>query len=173
MKIFFDEEFTGLTKDNDLISVGLISENNDIFYAEFSDYDINKCSDWVKDNVIANLMHTYDNRILYGDKQLISKELQNWLDKFENIEFISDVCHYDFVNLIDLITDNALNFKYNAVCHDINQDIAKYYNISEKEAFDKNRENIIDEIPYGEKHNSLYDAKVIKMIYERIWGNEG
>ena len=173
MKIFFDEEFTGLTKDNDLISVGLISENNDIFYAEFSDYDINKCSDWVKENVIANLMNVYDDRVLYDSKLNISLELQKWLNQFNNIEFISDVCYCDFVNLIDLITNNALNFKYNAVCHDINQDIAKYYNISEKEAFDKNRENIIDEIPYGEKHNSLYDAKVIKMIYERIWGNEG
>ena len=39
MNIFFDTEFTGLQKDTDLISIGLISENNDVFYAEITDYD--------------------------------------------------------------------------------------------------------------------------------------
>ena len=57
------------------------------------------------------------------------------------------------------------------VCHDINQDIAKFYYISDKEAFDFNREDILldnDINIEGEKHNALYDAKVIKAISEMI-----
>lgn len=43
---------------------------------------------------------------------------------------------------------------------------------SEKEAFDKSREEIV-EMLYGRgiegnKHNALYDAEVIKAIYDKI-----
>ena len=57
----------------------------------------------------------------------------------------------------------------NPACHDINQDIANYEHISETEAFNRSREDFIftynTEVE-GIKHNSLYDAKVIKEIYE-------
>lgn len=33
-----------------------------------------------------------------------------------------------------------------AVCHDINQDIAKHYGILEREAFDKSRKDIVSEL---------------------------
>lgn len=58
-----------------------------------------------------------------------------------------------------------------AACHDINQDIAGFYHISERAAFDKSREEIVEEslqVIDGQKHNALYDAKVIKAIYEYI-----
>lgn len=97
-----------------------------------------------------------------------------WLNQFEIIEWVSDVCHYDFVLLIDLVYGHALNMpygKHNAACHDINQDIAKYYGISEIEAFDKSREEILEEHDIkikGKKHNALYDAEVIKAIYKIV-----
>ena len=83
------------------------------------------------------------------------------------------MCHYDFVLLIDLFgTAFDLPENVSASCHDINQDIAKNYGISEREAFDKSREEIVAELceePIsGIKHNSLYDAEVIKAIYEEV-----
>ncbi len=75
--------------------------------------------------------------------------------------------------LIDLISGNALQMPENIspVCHDINQDIATYFNISDKDAFDKNREDIADmKCNEDDKHNSLHDALVIKAIYEKIHG---
>lgn len=63
-----------------------------------------------------------------------------------------------------------------AACHDINQDIAQHYGISEREAFDKSREEIVAELcslPIeGVKHNALYDAEVIKAIYQEISGRQ-
>lgn len=38
MKIFFDTEFTGLKKDTDLLSIGLVTETWEEFYAELYDY---------------------------------------------------------------------------------------------------------------------------------------
>lgn len=178
MKIFLDTEFTGLHKETSLISIGLVDENGEEFYAELTDYDKNQIDYWLQENVIANLWYESNkvelkNTTNYyrGNKKYIALKLKKWLAKYETIEWVSDVAHYDFVLLIDLLYGKAINIPYlthGASIHDINQDIAKYYNISELEAFDKSREEILVkhniEID-GLKHNALYDAKVIKAIY--------
>lgn len=195
MKIFFDTEFTGLHKNTTLISIGLIDENGRTFYAEFSDYDRSQCDDWIKDNVIYNLkfiksaqleyfVNIHENSWeVYGDKEYIKSVLLDWLSKYDDVQLVSDCCHYDMVLFIDIFGDAfCLPDKVNPVCHDINQDIAKFFNISEKEAFDLSREGVIESLNAliskywpstvinidGDKHNSLYDAKVIKEIYKII-----
>lgn len=82
IKLFFDFEFTSLSPDAQPISLGIISEaftrsikkgerlpfkeaiGNETakaiepsksFYAEFSDFDLNRCDDWVRDNVVKKL----------------------------------------------------------------------------------------------------------------------
>lgn len=188
MKLFFDMEFTGLHKNTTLISLGIVSEDGEKFYAEFTDYDESQCDDWIKENVIKNLKlagmgvgasDTDENpplRIVMGDKRYICQEIDEWICQFNTIQFVSDVCHYDFVLLIDLLTNGgtALDLPDNisAVCHDINQDIAAYFEVSDREAFDMNREEILDRLKgyhvVGEKDNSLYDTEIIKEIYEEI-----
>ena len=188
MLLFFDMEFTGLRQNTTPISLGIVSEDGKKFYAEFTDYDESQCNDWIKENVIKNLKlsgmgvgvsDTDENpplRIVMGDKRYIRQEANEWLRQFNKIQFVSDVCHYDFVLLIDLLTngETALDLPKNisAVCHDINQDIAAYFEVSDREAFDMNREEILDRLTgyrvVGEKHNSLHDAEIIKEIYEEI-----
>lgn len=183
MNLYFDTEFTGLHKETTLISLGIISEDGRTFYAEFTDYDKDQCTEWIREHVLKNLALEigtsvdYANRsvCICGSKDHILRELKDWLRQFDSVQFVSDVCHYDFVLLIDLfgcafdLPDNV-----SASCHDINQDIACHYRISEKEAFDKSREEIVAELCASEisgiKHNALYDAKVIKVIYEEICG---
>lgn len=41
-KIFFDCEFTGLHKNTSLISIGLVADNGQKFYAEITDFDRNQ-----------------------------------------------------------------------------------------------------------------------------------
>lgn len=182
MKLFFDTEFTGLHKDTILVSIGIVAENGKKFYAEFTDFDwepVHK-DKWLLDNVVNKLHYrkrgsekTYMPDYHIGTKASISEMLENWLKQFDEVQFVSDVCHYDFVLLIDLF-GGAFDLPKNvsAVCHDINQDIAKHYGISEREAFDKSREDIVSELCgqqiEGEKHNALYDAEVIKAIYAEI-----
>lgn len=187
MKIFFDTEFTGLHKETTLISIGLVSEEGTTFYAELIDYNKSQVDEWIQNNVIDNLLYNnidsfsevepvpFEKSIrMKGDKETVGCMLRGWLQQFDTIEWVSDVCHYDFVLLIDLLYGHALEMPYgiwNSACHDINQDIAKTYNVNEIEAFDKSREEILKEYNvqiYGEKHNSLYDAKVIKAIYNIV-----
>ena len=203
MKIFFDTEFTGLHKDTTLISIGLVDENGKTFYAEFSDYDESQCDNWIHENVIKhlkwstechledvsytkNFTNIYDNDWeAYGTKEYIKTVLADWLSKYDEVELVSDCCHYDMVLFIDIFGSAwAIPAVVNPVCHDINQDIAKHFKITEREAFDLSREGIIEDdnkktekallpddwkiIIDGDKHNSLYDAKVIKAIYKIV-----
>lgn len=79
---------------------------------------------------------------------------------------------YDMVLLIDLfgsVFDLPSNICAN--CYDINQDIARYYNVGLQTAFDKSREQILweqrkENAVLGDKHNALYDAKVIRELYQ-------
>lgn len=190
MKLFFDTEFTGLRKDTTLISLGIVSEDGKRFYAEFTDYDESQCNNWIKENVLSNLLlggmrtgiressNNPTSAMVKGDSQHVSRELNTWLSQFDIIQFISDVCHYDFVLLIDLLTNGGtaidLPETISAVCHDINQDIANHFNVPERIAFDMSREEVmrivcpLNKIVTGDKHNSLYDAEVIKAIWEQI-----
>ena len=53
IKLYFDTEFTGLRKDADLISIGIVDScEKRMFYAEFTDYDRTKLDGWIKKNVI-------------------------------------------------------------------------------------------------------------------------
>lgn len=188
MKIFFDTEFTGLHKDTTLISIGMVDEGGRCFYGEFTDYDESQVSDWIEENVLSHLMlkdrgvieHLknafkdggYDITMVRGGRAVVLSVLRHWLDKYDEIQFVSDVCHYDFVLLIDLF-GTAFDLPNNICpsCHDINQDIASYYGVSEHTAFDINRDEIVDEPFLSEfisKHNSLYDALVIRLVYSKV-----
>ena len=183
MKIFFDTEFTGLHKNTTLISIGLVDENGCTFYAEFSDFDECQCDDWINENVIKHLKFANapysspvtnineNNWEVYGDTPYIREVLYDWLSKYDTVELVSDVCHYDMILFIDIFGG----------AFDIPSNVNPAY-ISETEAFDKSREGIIESYNEklkeyhpdkmikieGDKHNSLYDAKVIKEIYNII-----
>lgn len=187
MNIYFDTEFTGLHKNTTLISIGLVDENGRTFYAEFTDYDRRQVNDWILENVIEHLISSKSkNRFVYGttvvgekttvigDKLKIKQELEHWLSEYDEVQLVSDVCHYDMVLFIDIFGDAfSIPGNVSAACHDINQDIAMYGGISEKDAFDESRESIIAKAEIkidGDKHNALYDALVIKEIYHIVNG---
>ena len=126
-----------------------------------------------------------------GRREEISEKLRTWLSQYSDrrVQFVSDVSHYDFVLLIDLILNNPestamqLPSWISPVCHDINQDIALHLymdeNVRKKAdttdacAFSMSREKILEsldvKLPTGIKHNSLFDAEVIRRIHQCIW----
>lgn len=195
MNIYFDMEFTGLHQNTTPISIGLISECGKYsFYAEFTDFNQSQCDDWINKNVIDNLeyndkdgyCHISNNCIrMKGSFETISDRLNVWLRNINGggqIQFISDVCHYDMVLLINLLTFKKSAFHLpnwiSPVCHDINQDIATYYNVSDADAFNITRERIapinkvdedlLQQMSQKNKHNSLYDAVIIKNIHQKL-----
>jgi hypothetical protein len=69
MKIFFDTEFTGLHKNTTLISIGLVAETGESFYAEFTDYDKSQVNDWIKENVISKTHYLKENGNLSSESR--------------------------------------------------------------------------------------------------------
>jgi hypothetical protein len=56
MRLFLDTEFTSLTPEYKLISIALVDEDENFFYAELNDtYKLEDCSDFVKSYVLPFL----------------------------------------------------------------------------------------------------------------------
>jgi len=187
MNIFFDTEFTGLHQNTTLISIGLISEDNRTFYAEFNDYDTAQIDEWIEANVISNLKfappkageqeyyiksrHDDDipltekwNLEMRGNKAEVKRELSEWLSQFDDIEIWSDCLAYDWV-LFNGIFGHAFNIPENV--YYIPFDICTLLKIKGVDP-DISREQYAGDIANVEKHNALFDAKVIKACYEKL-----
>lgn len=78
MLIFIDTEFTDF-KDAELISIGLVTEDGDEFYAELP-VDQSKCNNFVLTTILPQLGKMPDVR--RTPAQLRDK-LQQWLEKFQ------------------------------------------------------------------------------------------
>ena len=133
INLFLKAHFTSLSPDGQFISLAIISESANFrtgihpanfeqaeksFYAEFGDFDINRCDDWVKENVVRKLTYLdFDCRMpkqsLLGsfdlsgkaDSSIIKIWLGLWLKQFSDykINFVVDCgwfCWGKFVELI-------------------------------------------------------------------------
>ena len=171
MKLFFDTEFTGLHQGTTLISIGLISESGETFYAELTDYDKSQIDDWLQKNVIDNLtlqnegyVGPYESMNVRGDMELLQTKLRDWLNQFEQVEAWSDCLSYDWV-LFCQIFGHAFNIPKNV--YYIPFDICTLMKVKGVDP-DINRETFAEMSDGSQKHNALWDAKVIKACYEKL-----
>ena len=180
MRIYFDTEFTGLHQRTTLISIGLISESGKTFYGEFADYDKTQIDEWLQNNIINNtLFLKKDNNITFSSTSLdeychvgasngITSDLNDWFAQFDKVEMWSDCLSYDWV-LFNNLFGHAFNIPDNV--YYIPFDISTLFKIKGIDP-DINREEYVKEIILNsneiKKHNALWDAKVIKMCYEKL-----
>lgn len=158
MKIFLDTEFTGLHANTTLISIGLVAENGDKFYAELNDYDVSQVDEWLEDNVISNLK----KEVKYNTAELRDK-LSEWFARFESVEIWSDCLAYDWV-LFNNIWGHAFNIPNNI--YYIPFDICTLMKIKGIDP-DVSREEFAG-VTGDNKHNALFDAEVQLKIYNKI-----
>lgn len=174
-KIFLDTEFTGLHKKTTLISIGFVSECGKTFYAELDDYDYKQVNRWIKKNVISKLKFTsgHFSKTTFSDesysietcsnRKVVAIILMEWLKQFEKVEIWSDCLAYDWVLFIDLF-DNAFSIPSNV--YYIPFDICTLFKMKGIDP-DISREEFSGFKEFdSEKHNALYDAKIIKKCYE-------
>lgn len=183
-KIFFDTEFTGLHQNTTLISIGCVAENGMTFYGECDDFNLYQVDEWIQENVVSNLiMHNDDNcetysswhigdcyppneMRSYGTNKFIADAMSDWLHYFDEVEMWSDCLAYDWV-LFNQLWGHA--FKIPANVYYIPFDICTLFKVKGVDP-DINREEFagMDKAPDSQKHNALWDAKVIKKCYERL-----
>lgn len=177
MRIFFDSEFTQLRQDSTLISIGLVADNGKEFYAELNDFNPILVNAWIYDNVIEKLKFRDKDELftklgsvtfMKGNTRQVREELQAWLQQFDRVELWSDVHHYDVVLLFNLLGTTAFDIPQNI--YYIPFDIASVFKAYGLDP-DIEREAFIDKPIEGEKHNSLYDSKVIQACYDKLMRN--
>lgn len=140
INLYFKFQFTSLSPDAQPISLGIVADVRDIrdyptltrpekpgtpikgidnslsFYAEFTDFDINRCDDWV--NVISKLhlkekygesaRHTNgENWECTGSTESLTFHLKEWLKQFSDyqIQFICDCGTYDWLWMGELLDE--------------------------------------------------------------------
>jgi len=170
-KVFFDTEFTGLHQNTTLISIGLIAETGETFYAEFTDYDKAQVNDWIKENVIEKLhlqhIGLYANGVhstYKGNKNTMAAYLQTWFSQFEHVEIWSDCLAYDWVLFCELFGGA---FGIPKSIYYIPMDICTLFKAKGIDP-DINREEFAGIQSRDEKHNALWDAKVIMECYNKL-----
>lgn len=172
MKIFFDTEFTGLHKNTTLISIGIVAEDGNTFYAEFTDYNESHIDDWLRknvlDNLIINKIETSNYSSLHtrikSDTSTIRERLAVWLYQYKNVEVWSDCLAYDWV-LFNDIFGHAFNLPPQV--YYIPFDICTLMKMKHVDP-DVSREEFVGLSKTDSKHNSLHDAKVIKLCYDKL-----
>jgi len=170
-KLFMDSEFTGLHQKTTLISIGIVAETGEMFYAELTDFDPLQIDEWLTENVLRNLslgnfgVFVSENRVdVKGDTARIKTALTAWLQQFEEVEIWSDCLSYDWV-LFNQIFGHAFNIPKNV--YYIPFDICTLFKVKGIDP-DINREEFSEMTNGSQKHNALWDAKVIKMCYDKV-----
>ena len=176
MKIFFDSEFTGLHQNTTLISIGLVAENGREFYAELVDYDESQVDEFVSKHVLSGLRfglerdvgHTdsidIEHFTMKGDSFLVKEYLTQWLLQLDApIEMWSDCLAYDWVLFCNL-WGHAFSVPYKV--YYIPFDLATLFKIKGIDP-NINRESFLEWPDSEDKHNALWDARVIKACYEK------
>ena len=159
MKLFFDTEFTGLHQNTTLISIGIVALDGRLY----NDKDTRKISYYDTD-VNNNYVPFYVS--LKNETNVILHELKHWLQQFDGeLQIWSDCLAYDWV-LFNQLFGGAQNIPSNI--NYIPMDICTSF-------YDKgidpdiSREDFIDNVVDGDKHNSLYDVMVIRECYLKLY----
>lgn len=182
-------EFTHLGKKASPISLGAVSDNDKAFYAEFTDYNKHYVKPWVYKNVIENLWlqsevdsentslsfsdgTRYECYRVAGESYKIASRFLSWLDSFDgDITLIADVCYYDKVILDSIFSWDATTIPIPSTCRDVNTDIARHLGIPESDAFFIDREEYAGIDTDAQKHNSLWDAHIVRKCCVRAEEN--
>lgn len=196
MKIYCDMEFTGLRKDTNLISIGIVANDGRVFYAESNEYSLDNTTDvdriWLQDNVVPYLIYSSDKEsfiggnfesdiklipnqmeyLMKGTLEQIGSALRVWLNKYEEVTFVGDVLAYDWILFCDILGETAKDIPSHVSYTPI--DIATLMYAVDLDPMDITRAKFVDvqDIDQGKvwqkQHNALYDALVIKKSYEKL-----
>ncbi len=155
MKIWFDTEFIEDGRTIDPISIGMVREDGETYYAEFAEADLSKASLWVTRNVIKHLNG------LTKPRHQIASEIVDFCGR--DPEFWAYFADYDWVLLCQLYGRMIeLPTTWPMFCMDVQQQ----WRLSPLYA------EGLDPPPMGgTAHNAMHDAIWCKEFWEWLNAN--
>jgi hypothetical protein len=155
MKYFLDCEFIDDGKTIDLISIGIVQEDDKIYYAASTEFNFSKASDWVKDNVLYKLPRT---TTYWKSREQIKNEILEFIGD-DKPEFWGFYCAYDWVCFCQLFGRMIdLPEGWSKCCRDLKV-LLDDRNITKED---------LKHIVNDDEHDALADAYWNKAVYEYI-----
>lgn len=171
--IFLDTEFTGLTQDTQLLSLALLTDDEQSFYAEFTDYDAALLSAWHHEHVLPYLRLQAGTSIttqakweVAGDTPTVTRAVSAWLEQYEQIEIWADCPAYDWVLFCQLF-GGALQLPKHIFY--LPFDLVTLFKAKGLDPdTDRRAFASLDKQRAGPQHNALVDAQVTRACYQRL-----
>lgn len=178
MRYFIDTEFLDTGRTIDLVSIGIVSSDGREYYAQSVEFDANKASDWVWENVLDHLAmcpccgnwinHEYGKcrhlQCAWRTRKQIRDEIKAFCDpeQYGKPELLGRYCGYDWVVLCQVF----------GTMMDIPAGWPHY--IKDFQQILDDRGITDDELPEQEEglHNALADARHIKKLWSYIVRND-
>ncbi len=167
MRYFLDTEFIerGAEHPIDLISIAVVAEDGREYYAENSEADLSKASEWVQENVVTHLWSRRPDKAEankwsrdggsggYLNRRIIAADLRTFVTG-DRPEFWADYADYDWVVFAQIFgTMMDLPEGFPMYCNDIQQ---WRFNLGSPELPQQT----------GTAHNALDDARYCKQLWE-------
>jgi hypothetical protein len=148
LRIFFDTEFIEDGHTIELLAIGAVREDGDLYYAESSEADHSRASEWVQANVLPHLTGGHQRT-----KAEIAAELIEWCGP--EPEFWAYYADYDWVALCQLFgTMMDLPDGWPMYCRDL------------KQLLDDRRLELSQD---DSLHNALGDARWVAATHAKVW----
>ena len=176
--LFLDTEFTGLHQKASLISLAIVADTGEYFYAEFDDYDVAAITPWIQENVLNNLLLATvtplpsDGTVLQGSRTEIGIAVKNWIHglftkyKVEKFRFWADVPHYDWVLFCELFGGSL------SLPESIDFMVLDLATLLFAKGIDPSASRVElagnPDLGSLEQHNALYDAYILKTIFDKL-----
>lgn len=178
--VFFDTEFTGEHAFTTLVSIGLVTLDGEELYITLNDYDKDQVTDWLKENVLKYI----DTKKSINKKQAYEK-ISNFLEKYSNgqkINLVSAGKMNDIILLYQLYHQGSPKLKYFHFLHGLpdylnhsgHLDLETMFNLADIKIEHQDQSEIGGREKYAdvkikqEKHNALYDAKIVKECFKKL-----
>lgn len=154
MKYFIDTEFNQEGPDVELITLGIVREDEQKFYAFNTDINLTLLDDWLQKNVVANLRL---DEAFHGTPKDIKEKLFEWLQEDKTPwEFWGYYADYDWF-LLTRLWGSFLKLpdKLPYLCYDVRQ-YMKHVGMNDMPSHK------------GTLHNALDDAEWTRRGFEKV-----
>lgn len=145
--LFFDTEFTDFI-NMDLISIGIVSNLSNQFYAENAEFEQTWCNDFVKSEVLAKL----EGGKLALPYDQLKTQLHAWFNDLFS-QYSEILCVFDYAGdwslLCDLLIDYPMRKEIKGLSENLAKDVELYFLHSQ-----------------SIRHHALHDAKALLQAYK-------
>lgn len=161
MRVFLDTEFTGLTSDPRLLSIGLVAENGAELYLELTDgWSVGNCSAWVRDHVIPLLGNGEQ-----CTRRAAGRRILSWFAFDEGPPTLLSDSDWDTALIAGLMDECGIPRERYGL------EVLKYKTKTQATAFEEARLRCFESLNLVQ-HHALNDARVFHAAWVSVFGTK-